>query len=53
MGIIIKNVPIEAYHFIGFVERYYGPLHRVYTIITAKIFEIKPCKCLSKYLTTW
>ena len=42
MGIIIKNVPVKAHHFIGLVERYHGPLCQVYTIITAEILEIKP-----------
>lgn len=30
MGIIVKNVPVEAHHSIGKVERYHGPLRRIY-----------------------
>ena len=41
MGIIVKNAPIEAYHFIGMVERYHKPLQRVYSIITTEIPGIK------------
>lgn len=42
MGIIVKNVPVEAHHSIGLVERYDGPLCRIYSIITAELPEIKP-----------
>ena len=40
MGIIIKNVPIEIHHSIDQIERYHGPLRRVYLIIAAKISGI-------------
>jgi hypothetical protein len=40
MGTTIKNVLVEAYNLIGIVERYYGPLQRIYYIITSKILEI-------------
>ena len=42
MGIIIKNLPVEAHHFIGMVERYHGSLKQVYLIVTSKIPNIKP-----------
>lgn len=42
MGIIVKNIPVEAHHSIGLVERYHGPLRRMYTIITAELPGIKP-----------
>ena len=37
MGIIVKNAPVEAHHSIGMVERYHGPLRRVYSIIITEI----------------
>ena len=46
MGIVIKNVPVEAHHSIGMVERYHGPLHRVYNIITSEIPGIDPALAL-------
>ena len=42
MGIIIKNAPVEAHHSIGMVERYHGPLQRVYSIIITEISGIEP-----------
>ncbi len=42
MGIIIKNTPVEAHHFISIVECYHGPLRRVYSIITIEIPGIEP-----------
>ena len=33
---------VEAYHFIGIVEHYHGPLRQVYSIITTKISRIEP-----------
>ena len=42
MGIVVKTVPVEAHHSIGLVERYHGPLRRVYTIIATEIFGIDP-----------
>ena len=42
MGIVVKTVPVEAHHSIGLVERYHGPLRRVYTIITNEIPRIDP-----------
>ena len=41
MGIIFKNIPIEAYHFIGMIKHYYGLLRQVCSIITTKILGIK------------
>ncbi|KAI1005021.1 hypothetical protein K3495_g3195 [Podosphaera aphanis] len=32
-----KGVPVESHHSIGLVERYHGPLRRIYKIITAEI----------------
>ena len=46
MGIVIKNIPVEAHHSIGMVERYHGPLHRVYNIITSEIPGIDPALAL-------
>jgi hypothetical protein len=40
MGTTIKSVLVKAYNLIGMVERYYGPLRRIYHIITSKILEI-------------
>ena len=40
MGIIIKSIPVKAYNSIDIVERYYGPLWRIYYIITSKILGI-------------
>jgi hypothetical protein len=40
MGTTIKSVPVKAYNLIGMVERYYGPLRRIYHIITSEILEI-------------
>ena len=46
MDIIIKNALIEAHHSIGIVERYHGPLCRVYIIITTQIPGIEPDSAL-------
>ena len=46
MGIIVKNAPVEAHHPIGMVERYHGPLCRVYSIITTEIPGIEPDSAL-------
>jgi len=40
MGTIIRSVLVKAYNLIGIVERYYGPLRRIYHIITSKILGI-------------
>ena len=40
MGTVTKSVPVEAHNSIGMVERYHGPLRRVYRIITSEIPEI-------------
>ena len=40
MGTTTRSVPVEAYNLIGIVERYYGPLRRIYHIITSKILGI-------------
>lgn len=42
MGITVRNVPVEAHHSIGKVERYHGPLRRIYTIIATEIPGIDP-----------
>ena len=42
MGIIVKNVLVEAHHSIGLVEPYPGPLPRIYSINTAELPVIKP-----------
>ncbi|KAL3420591.1 hypothetical protein PVAG01_07036 [Phlyctema vagabunda] len=41
MGITTKCVPVEAYHSIGIVERYHGPLRRAYDIIVAELSPIR------------
>jgi hypothetical protein len=33
-------VPIEAHNSVGIVERYYGPLRRIYRIITIELLDI-------------
>ena len=40
MGLKVKIVPIEAYNFVGIVERYYGLIRWVYFIIIAEIPSI-------------
>ena len=42
IGIIIKNVPVEAYHSIGLVECYHDLFCQIYSIIIAKLPGIKP-----------
>jgi hypothetical protein len=37
MDTAIKSAPVKAYNLISIVERYYGPLQRIYYIITSKI----------------
>lgn len=40
IGITVKNVPVEAHHSIGQVERYHEPFRRIYTIIITEIPSI-------------
>lgn len=42
MGIIVKNVPIEAHAFIWLVKYYHRLLYWIYNIMTTKLLEIKP-----------
>lgn len=42
MGIIIRNAPIEIYHSIGMIKRYYWLLRQVYSIIITEISGIQP-----------
>ena len=37
MSTAIKSVLVKAYNLISIVERYHGPLQRIYYIITSKI----------------
>ncbi|CAD6501641.1 BgTH12-01891 [Blumeria graminis f. sp. triticale] len=37
VGSTTKSVPVEAHNSVGVVERYHGPLRRIYQIITAEI----------------
>ena len=37
IGTKVKIVPIEAYYFIGIIERYYSLIRRAYLIIIAKV----------------
>lgn len=41
MGIIVKNVLVEAHNFIGIIKNYHWPLQRVYFIIITEIPGIK------------
>lgn len=41
MGIILKNAPVNVYHFIGMVEHYYNILRQVYFIIIIEISDIQ------------
>jgi hypothetical protein len=34
IGVLTKSVPVEVHNSIGLVERYHGPLRRIYQIIT-------------------
>jgi hypothetical protein len=40
MGIRTKAVPVEAHNSIGMVERYHGPLRRVYQIIHTEVPDL-------------
>ena len=40
LGIATRSVPIKAYNLVGMVERYYGPLYRIYYIIIAELLDI-------------
>jgi hypothetical protein len=40
MGIEVKQMPVEAHHSIGKVERYYIPLRRAYDILSTEVPEI-------------
>ena len=42
IGTTINTVPVEAHNSIGIVERYHGPIRRVYQIITEEIPGIAP-----------
>ena len=42
MGITVRNVPVEAHHSIGQVERYHGPLCRIYSIIATETPGVDP-----------
>jgi hypothetical protein len=37
MGVLTKSVPVEAHNSIGLVERYHGPLRRIYKIISEQL----------------
>ena len=39
-GTAIKSVPVKAHNLVKIVKRYYGPLRRIYHIITAKLLDI-------------
>lgn len=41
ISIIVKNTLVEAHYFIRIVERYYGSLQRVYSIIITWILRIE------------
>src|SRR6266700_4506684 len=40
LGIAIKSVPVKAHNLVGIVERYYGPLCRIYYIIITELPDI-------------
>lgn len=37
LGTTTKSVPVEAHNSVGLVERYHGPLRRIYKIITDEV----------------
>jgi hypothetical protein len=37
LAIEIEKIPVKAHHLIGKVERYYGPIRRIFEIITADL----------------
>jgi hypothetical protein len=39
-GTVIRSVPVKAHNLIRIVECYYGPLYRIYYIITAELLDI-------------
>jgi hypothetical protein len=39
-GTATRSVPVEAHNSVGMVERYHGPLRRIYHIITAELPDI-------------
>jgi hypothetical protein len=39
-GTAIRSVPIKAYNLVKIVKRYYGPLRRIYYIITTELPDI-------------
>ena len=45
LAVEVKEVPVEAHHSIGKVERYHGPLRRAYEIIQTD--------CLSPSIKLW
>lgn len=42
MGIIVKNILVEAYHSISKIKYYHRPLQQVCLIVIIKILGIKP-----------
>jgi hypothetical protein len=40
LGTTTKSVPVEAHNSIGMVERYHGPLRRVYSIINTELPDL-------------
>ena len=40
LGTTTRSVPVEAHNSVGMVKCYYGPLRRIYHIITAELLDI-------------
>ena len=40
LGTVTRSVPVKAHNSVGMVERYYGPLRRIYYIIIAELPDI-------------
>lgn len=52
IGIIVKNVLVEAHHFIRLIKRYHDPLCQIYSIITTKLLRIKSEVTLQMFFKT-
>ena len=40
LGTATRSVPVKAHNLVGMVERYHGPLYRIYYIIIAELLDI-------------
>ena len=46
MGVRCKQVPVEAHHSIGKVERCHAPLRKAFSILYAKLSTISPVESI-------